>query len=90
VLRHYKYNRDKLETDWFDHNEKIKKESGILVEAIGAETLKHSMKIQQGMCSICCEDLNEHNKIFLVCHHEFCKDCFRQYLETQVSCLILA
>ena len=77
LLIHFTWNYDKLETEWFVKEAKLRTECGI--PAIAAKT-----KIDC-QCPVCFEHIDEHNSAYLKCNHAFCKDCWKGHLTAELD-----
>jgi len=88
VLMNYNWNMELLNNDWFDRTQKIKEESGLsqTKESLRkiAEYLKKN-KITKGVCPICEIEMEPDEIIALGCEHEFCSDCYTEYLKQSLQ-----
>lgn len=87
AARHYKWDQEKMEGQWFDNQAKLVKELGIEFEkklnndpAINYSTASKN----GGVCVICYEPLSAQTKFSMECGHEFCLDCWREFLIEKV------
>lgn len=82
LLRHFKWNKDKLIEAYMDNPEKTLQNSGLasfeLEKPIENANAVHS-------CLICLEDLPATQTFALACGHRYCKDCWKGYLEVKIK-----
>lgn len=82
MLRHFKWNKDKLIEAFMDNQTKACNESGLstleLEKPIPNPVAKHS-------CLICLEDLPAAETFALSCGHRYCKTCWKDYLTIKIK-----
>lgn len=82
LLRHFKWNKEKLVEAYLENPEKVCTDSGMstleLSKPAKDPTQTHS-------CLICLEDLPAAQTFALSCGHRYCKDCWKGYLEVMVK-----
>ena len=88
LLREYKWNNDRLETDWFENERKVRIKCGIDIDP---QLAKRDSRVDnskstknKGLCNICFSPF-EGQKDSLHCGHEFCTECWQYYLLQKVS-----
>ena len=88
IARHYKWNQDKMQA-WFTEKDKLKYQLGIRFDRTIAkkhpETKNSLPEVHGGYCPICYEEMNDQNSFALACGHTFCKECWKDYLESKVN-----
>ena len=74
---------------WFTEKDKLKYELGLRFDRTIAKKhpeTKHSLpEMHGGYCPICYEEMNDQNSFALACGHTFCKECWKDYLESKVN-----
>ncbi|KOS17684.1 putative RING finger protein [Escovopsis weberi] len=81
MLRHFRWNKERLLEDYMDRPEKVLEAAGLNEASIGSPTL-HSMS--GFACDICCEDGDDLQTFAMKCGHRYCVDCYRQYLTQKI------
>ncbi len=90
VLRRYKWNTDKLQSEWFDKEKGLRIQCGMTVDLGNAKKNPNSeyskAKLNGGYCLICYGQFGSgtSKKIGLKCGHEFCADDWTEYLKQRV------
>lgn len=91
MLRHFKFNIEKLQNEWFD-NEGLKKAIGLEYDSkIAKEFPEVEMSLREaneGYCIICYNEFDDGDfKCVSIpkCKHEFCKSCWSEYLINKVN-----
>ena len=88
VLMNYNWNIELLNNDWFDNTQKIKEQSGLAQTKESLKNIKTFIKknkIKKGICPICDIKMEPIEIISLGCEHEFCEDCYFQYLKQRLK-----
>ena len=89
IARHFRWNSEAMETQWFEKKAKLELELGIVFDpklVYQYPNLNYSlMKNNGGVCLICYEALNDANKFCLSCGHTFCLNDWREYLIKKVE-----
>mmetsp|Transcript_7950 Transcript_7950/g.20752 ORF Transcript_7950/g.20752 Transcript_7950/m.20752 type:complete len:460 (-) Transcript_7950:512-1891(-) len=73
LLRYFKWNMDALQEKYFGHEEEYLQKAGI-----GEEEVVH----EKAVCGVCFDEID---CISLACHHHYCKDCWRGYLDAKLE-----
>ena len=87
AARHYKWDQEKMEGQWFDNQAKLVKELGIEFDTKlnNDPAINYSTPAKNGgVCVICWEPLSAQTKFSMECGHEFCLECWREYLIEKV------
>ena len=84
VLMNNNWNIDILMNDWYDKMQKIMENSGIAQTPLSQKKLdeyfkKH--KVPKNFCLVCETEIEPGDVVCLECNHQFCSDCFREYLK---------
>eukprot|EP01121_Diplochlamys_sp_Union-15-3_P018346 TRINITY_DN6656_c0_g2_i1.p1 TRINITY_DN6656_c0_g2~~TRINITY_DN6656_c0_g2_i1.p1 ORF type:complete len:503 (+),score=81.00 TRINITY_DN6656_c0_g2_i1:99-1607(+) len=82
LLRHFKWNKEKLIEKYMSSSDKVKKEAGIT--SFDTEK-KPDPKVKKFDCLICLDSFPSGNTFALACGHRYCSDCWRQYLEIKIQ-----
>ena len=82
LLRHLRWNKERLIDVYMDRPEGLLEEAGL-----GPETTQTpTTKVVKGFsCDICCEDTPGLATYALKCEHRYCVDCYRQYLAQKIK-----
>ena len=88
ILRHYGWNKIKMEEQWFDNMPKLAIEIGIRFDlelVVDHPEISNSLKqYNKGICPICyCDFDGEADQ--LVCGHQYCTDCWGMYLKDKIN-----
>lgn len=82
LLRHLRWNKERLIEAYMDGSEEILEDAGLGPLASQA----HKTKVIKGfLCGICCEDGPGLETYALKCGHRYCVDCYRQYLAFKIK-----
>ena len=82
LLRHARWNKERLIESYMDKPEQILERAGLGPEA-SAEA--QAMAVAGFMCDICCEDEGELQTYAMKCGHRYCVDCYQQYLAQKIK-----
>lgn len=80
LLRHTKWNKEKLIEKYMENSEKLCNEAGIPQLA-----LEKPPAAQKYTCLICTEESQAAQTYALACGHRYCNDCWKSYLELKIS-----
>ncbi|KAK1720433.1 IBR domain-containing protein [Colletotrichum acutatum] len=81
LLRHFRWNKERLIEDYMDAPNKVLEAAGLGSNVAGPPKLE---AIPGFMCDICCEDEEGLQTFSLKCGHRYCVDCYRQYLTQKI------
>ncbi|KAK1457286.1 IBR domain-containing protein, partial [Colletotrichum cuscutae] len=81
LLRHFRWNKERLIEDYMDAPNKVLEAAGLGSNVAGPPKLE---AIPGFMCDICCEDEAGLQTFSLKCGHRYCVDCYRQYLTQKI------
>ncbi len=79
LLIYYKWNWEKLQTEWFANEEKVRKSCGLPLSGSIQKALAPSQ------CPICFSDITSANSDSLACGHTFCASCWAGHLQSQLA-----
>ena len=88
ILIQYNWNIDILMNDWYDKMQKIKENSGILQTKESQKKVQEFFKknkIPPNDCLICYTEIEPNDEVSLGCKHQFCSECFTNYLKERVT-----
>jgi len=78
ILLHYKWNWLKIQEEWFMKEDLIRLSCG----------LKSALPVDKSdptYCPICCSQITAENSDALKCKHFFCANCWKMYLQTELT-----
>jgi len=81
LLRHFRWNKERLIEDYMDHSGKVLEAAGMGPDR-GA--LPRLMFVPGFTCDICCEDESGIPTFALKCGHRYCVNCYRHYLTQKI------
>lgn len=82
LLRHLRWNKERLIEAYMDGSEEILEDAGLGPHASQAPKTK---VIKGFLCGICCEGEPEMETYALKCGHRYCVGCYRQYLAHKIK-----
>ncbi|KAJ1304508.1 hypothetical protein OPQ81_005653 [Rhizoctonia solani] len=83
ILRHMNWNKDKAMEKFVEDQQLMLRNAGIVPPDESASKKKPRSKSEPFMCPVCCDDQPE-RVLSLDCGHEFCSECWTQYLEGKI------
>lgn len=81
LLRHMRWNKERLVEKYMEDAEQILDGAGLEIESSSDQQMR---KVPGFSCEICCEDDEDLETYALKCGHRFCTDCFRHYLGSKI------
>jgi len=81
LLRHYHWNKETLIEKYMDHPEKTLDDAGVIIDTNKRPKL---INLPGFACDICCNDDPNLQSLALSCHHRFCVDCYKSYLDMKI------
>ncbi|KAJ6790192.1 hypothetical protein PWT90_07898 [Aphanocladium album] len=81
MLRHFRWNKERLLEDYMDRPEKILEAAGL---SSNTSDLPKLEAVPGFVCDICCEDEEGLQTFAMKCGHRYCVDCYRQYLTQKI------
>ena len=82
LLRHLRWNKEKLIEAYMDKPEAVLENAGLGPDAAQTPTTR---VMKDFTCDICCEDTPGLETYALKCGHRYCVDCYRQYLAQKIK-----
>lgn len=82
LLRHFKWQKDRLIEKYMDAGEEVLEEAGL---GQNYDSLPRLEKVRGFVCDICCDDERGLETYAMKCNHRYCVNCFRQYLESKIK-----
>lgn len=82
LLRHMKWNKERLIDQYMDNHDEILSKAGLSEQSVTPPAIR---SIPGFACDICCEDAADLETYALRCQHRFCLDCYRQYIIQKVK-----
>jgi ariadne-1 len=83
LLRHSRWNKERLIDQYMDRTEEVLEEAGLGQDA--ATNPPKIQKIKGFVCDICCDDSPNLDTFAMKCGHRFCVDCYKQYLSNKIQ-----
>ncbi|KAJ4010683.1 hypothetical protein NW752_008811 [Fusarium irregulare] len=81
LLRHFRWNKERLLEDYMDRPEKVMEAAGLGSNTSSSPKLE---VIPGFICDICCEDDEGLESFAIKCGHRYCVDCYRHYLTQKI------
>ncbi|TAQ85830.1 hypothetical protein B7494_g5852 [Chlorociboria aeruginascens] len=82
LLRHFRWNKERLIEDYMDKPKKLLEEAGLGPSTSGPPKLEI---IHGFMCDICCEDEVGLQSFAMKCGHRYCINCYTHYLSQKIK-----
>jgi ariadne-1 len=82
LLRHFRWNREKLIEQYMERQSEVLEAAGLGEEE---ESEGRITEVSGFMCDICCDDSEPMTTFALKCGHRFCVDCYKTYLDSKVK-----
>lgn len=82
LLRHLRWNKERLIEAYMDRPEKLLESAGLGPDS---EQTPQTRVMKGFTCDICCEDGPDMETYALKCNHRYCADCYRQYLASKIK-----
>lgn len=81
MLQYYKWQKDDVINNYYDNYNKLMENCGLVESSIRDNKFQSR---QNFLCWICCEDYEEVETFCLTCNHEYCKNCYGEYVKSEV------
>lgn len=81
LLRHFRWNKERLIEDYMDRPKKVLENAGLGPSSTGPPRLE---SIPGFVCDICCEDEADLQSFAMKCGHRYCVTCYNQYLTQKI------
>jgi ariadne-1 len=82
LLRHARWNKERLIENYMDRRDDVLEAVGLGVSNSSSPAVK---QVKGFTCDICCEDSPNLNTFAMKCGHRFCVDCYTQYLSQKIK-----
>lgn len=82
LLRHFRWNKERLIEDYMDRPKKVLEAAGLGSSTSGPPKLE---VIPGFICDICCEDEDGLQTFAMKCGHRYCGTCYMQYLNQKIK-----
>ena len=82
LLRAFKWNVNTVHDEWFSNEEGVRAAVGLLPGDVMADASESEHAVT---CGVCFDDFSASGTNHVGCHHSFCGDCWKGYLENAVS-----
>eukprot|EP01099_Mayorella_cantabrigiensis_P004224 TRINITY_DN316_c0_g1_i2.p2 TRINITY_DN316_c0_g1~~TRINITY_DN316_c0_g1_i2.p2 ORF type:complete len:246 (-),score=77.19 TRINITY_DN316_c0_g1_i2:936-1673(-) len=82
LLRHFKWNKEKLIEKYMETPEKVLESVGLTSLILEKKPKNPDKKLN---CLICLEDVVEEETFALACGHRYCKPCWATFLELRIE-----
>ncbi|TVY35644.1 E3 ubiquitin-protein ligase, partial [Lachnellula subtilissima] len=82
LLRHFRWNKERLIEDYMDRPKKVLEDAGLGPSTTGPPKLE---VIPGFMCDICCEDEKGLQSFAMKCGHRYCINCYNHYLGQKIK-----
>lgn len=82
LLRHFRWNKERLIEDYMDRPKKVLENAGLGPSTTGPPRLE---VIPGFTCDICCEDEEGLQSFAMKCGHRYCVNCYNQYLGQKIK-----
>ncbi|KAK8050151.1 IBR domain-containing protein [Apiospora phragmitis] len=81
LLRHFRWNKERLIEDFMDNSDKVVEAAGIVTSVANPPQLE---TLDGFMCDICCDDDEGLKSFAMKCGHRYCVNCYRHYLTQKI------
>ncbi|KAK8138036.1 putative ring-finger protein Ariadne-1 [Apiospora sp. TS-2023a] len=81
LLRHFRWNKERLIEDFMDNSDKVVEAAGIVTSVANPPQLE---TLSEFMCDICCDDDEGLQSFAMKCGHRYCVNCYRHYLTQKI------
>lgn len=82
LLRHFKWQKERLIEQYMDMAEQVLEDAGLGLEFARTPKLE---KVRGFMCDICFEDEKGLETYAMKCNHRYCANCYQQYLDSKIK-----
>ncbi|KAJ3032677.1 hypothetical protein HDV00_007275 [Rhizophlyctis rosea] len=82
LLRHFRWNKERLVEQYMDKPDAVAKEAGVILDTSKQPKF---MPVPGFMCDICCNDEPGLLTLALSCNDRFCRDCYEHYLTQKIT-----
>ena len=82
LLRHARWNKERLIESYMDKQEKVLEDAGL---GRNPSSIPKITIVKNFTCEICCEDSPGLSTFAMRCGHRYCVDCYRHYLSQKIT-----
>ncbi|CAG8688994.1 3430_t:CDS:2, partial [Acaulospora morrowiae] len=82
LLRHFRWNKERLIERYMDNSEEVLKQAGVITDD---SRVPRFVKVPGFTCEICCDDDEDLDTLALSCGHRFCHNCYEHYLTQKIK-----
>ncbi|KAJ3035179.1 hypothetical protein HK097_004269, partial [Rhizophlyctis rosea] len=82
LLRHFRWNKERLVEQYMEKPEAVAHESGVILDSSKQPKF---VAVPGFMCDICCNDEAGLLTLAMSCNHRFCRDCYEHYLTQKIA-----
>ena len=82
LLRHFRWNKERLVEQYMEKPEAVTHESGVILDSSKQPKF---VAVSGFMCDICCNDEPGLLTLAMSCNHRFCRDCYEHYLTQKIA-----
>jgi ariadne-1 len=82
LLRHFKWQKERLIEHYMDMPEKVLEDAGLGQHFDRQPALE---KVWGFTCDICCDNERDLDSYAMKCGHRYCASCYRQYFESKIK-----
>lgn len=86
LLRHYRWNKEKLIERYMDNPDKVLRLAGVVTDKVRRIIPAREISTPQHpfSCDICCDDEADLETVAVSCNHRFCRTCYEHYLKQKI------
>ncbi|RUS23289.1 hypothetical protein BC937DRAFT_89282, partial [Endogone sp. FLAS-F59071] len=85
LLRHFRWNKERLIERYMDNPDIVLRQAGVITDNKLAPHFIPAGRFAGFMCDICCDDDDELKTLALSCGHRFCMNCYEHYLLQKIK-----
>ncbi|CAG8499093.1 10955_t:CDS:2 [Acaulospora colombiana] len=82
LLRHFRWNKERLIERYMDNSDDVLKKAGVITDD---SRVPKFVRVPGFVCEICCDDDNDLETLALSCGHRFCRNCYEHYLTQKIK-----
>lgn len=81
MLQYYKWQKDDVINEYYDNYSNVQKNCGLVDVKLRNNKL---VTRDNFMCMICCEEYDSIETFSLTCNHEYCENCYGEYIKSEL------
>lgn len=82
LLRHARWNKERLIETYMDHQDEVLEAAGLGIDDSSAPKIE---TLDDFMCDICCDEGPGIETFSIKCGHRFCVGCYKQYIYGKIK-----